>query len=207
VWLGAVCAPGAVSGLDRRPVVGILVDFEQKPAPEFLKQVRSEVEHFFRPSGVRLEWHTKVGKGMGTFDRVVRITVRGRCGISYAGKQGLEEGVVHLGWTVFEDGEATSQVVVDCDRIAQIAGHTLGWYGNPGMLYLHYIRLAGRVVGHEMLHVLLDTSAHSDSDLNRRVLRLDDLRREARLAPLEIEQLRRLAMGGAAVARASPPGR
>lgn len=198
-WMGVAAAFGAGPFPDelRPPSVGIFVSWETPPSGMFLKQLRSEVEQIFRPSGLALRWETARQRRPSMYDRVVVLKLLGRCTPARVGDfpMGSLVNGSELGWTYVVDGEVIPHSEVDCDQMARAVAEMR--YRLPSQLNVAnlYARLAGRVLAHEMMHVLLATRDHDAADFTRPSLRLEDLQKGARLRPVQITALQRIGKG------------
>jgi hypothetical protein len=182
--------------------VGIVLHWEKKPESAFLRLLRSEVEHIFRPSGLALGWEAGPQKAVGTYDRVVVVRLHGVCS-EYRVYDFSEGSLVNgspLGWTYINDGELIPQSALDCDQVARALAEMRGRLPHQLTLRNVYARLAARVLVHEMMHVLLRTPDHDAADFTRPSLRLEELQKGLRLRPEQISALRRIGRGEAGVA-------
>ncbi len=190
-WVAAAAEPS--SSRFAPPTVGILVKFERRPPSIFSKMLQHQVKAIFRPSGLDLEWEILGEKKLpSTYDRVVIVEMRGFCNPNrFQEPREARDQKAPLGWTMVNDGEVLPYAVVDCDRIRQVlsgANRRSTDFPSPAVYY----RLAGRVLAHELMHVLLRTSEHHQSDCMRSPLRATDLEAEPRLQPSEIAALRQI---------------
>jgi hypothetical protein len=119
--------------------------------------------------------------------------MRGHCNPSAArGPYGAPGPKAPLGWTFINDGEVIPRVAVDCDAIGGLASKMRGRFTNSLMVERTFVRMLGRVVGHEMLHALLATPDHHNSAYTRAHLRSADLAGTPRLSSEEASRLRQV---------------
>lgn len=174
------------------PTVGILLRFDRPPGTLFLKALRRELEYIFQPAGLDLRWEVLDGTTVsGSYNRVVLVEMHGHCNPS--GVRELHHAPqpnVPLGWTIVNDGEVISRVAVDCDAIGGLASEMRGRFTNSLMVERIFLRVLGRVVGHEMLHALLATPDHHNSPYTRAHLRAADVLAVPRLSSDEVSRLR-----------------
>ncbi len=188
-WAAAAAEP--VSSRFAPPRVGVLVRFERRPSSLFVKVLQQQVDAIFRPSGLDLQWETlSQNKQPGSYDRVVIVEMRGVCNPNWptAPGQSLDSNVP-LGWAMVNDGEVLPYTVVDCHQIARVIADR---HHDSTRLtsFATYTRLASRVLAHELMHALLRTAEHHQSDCMRSPLRPSDLEVEPRLQPKEIAALK-----------------
>ncbi|MBI3694800.1 MAG: hypothetical protein HY238_08175 [Acidobacteria bacterium] len=192
---GAPAAPAGPLPLELRPpTVGVMLKFDRQPAPAFLKQLQKDVAAILRPTGLDLHWEM-VGAGHhpGAYDRVVVLEMRGYCsGLRSLNGEPPPEGGLPLGWTLINNGEVIPYAIVDCDQMARALAQPQLRIQSRQLLPSLYSRLASRVVAHELMHTLLRSADHHDSDCTRSPLRAVDLTREVRLRPNEVAALREI---------------
>jgi hypothetical protein len=186
------------------PTVGIVLRWEKKPAEAFVRLLRSEVEHIFRPAGLVLRWEVGQKKRVGSYDRVVVVTLRGNCSEHriYDFPEGSLVNGSPLGWTYVNDGELIPHSALDCDQIARALAEMRGRLPHQLTVRNVHVRLAARVLAHEMMHVLLRTRDHDAADFTSPTLRLEDLQKGLRLRSEQISALRRIGRGAPGVSLA-----
>lgn len=181
------------------PRIGLLFRFEHEPDPNFLQQVRNDFEMIFRSSGLSFHWKLNAPGAPEVCDELVRVQMRGRCEVQLFENQSEPQPEPMLGWTMLDHGAVVPYLVVDCDRIAGFLKSLplIRRGGSPQWLPALYARLAARVLAHELLHVLLRTTEHRDSELAGEKLKPSDLFFDARLHPAEAAALGRIYAGAA----------
>ena len=173
--------------------VGVLLQFEDKPSRRFVRDLSQEMQRIFRPTGLAFHFQSLDDGSQAVYQRVVLVVMKGRCDPTLL--EGSAERVMGqraLGTTLLIDGEVAPLSVVDCDAIARMVAN-FGFRAFPRIVgWPFFVRLTGRVLAHELLHVLLRSAAHGISDCTRPRLSTRDLHDQARLEPAEVLQLRRL---------------
>lgn len=112
-----------------------------------LPHAESELNRLFYDSGVRVQVHSAPGmERLGRADAVVHVTVKGRC------LPGMTDPKGTLASIEFVDGVPLPFVDVECDRIARfiLPDRRTG-------------KAVGRVLAHELLHLLLGARGHAGS--------------------------------------------
>jgi len=207
---GMVSAALPESILMPPPSVGVLLRFERKPGSGFVKDLRREVEAIFRPAGLDMHWEVLDQRTQPkTYDRIVVVEMRGACNlglINQAGGPAQERS--RLGSTRVQEGEVLPFSMVDCDQIARAVWNSRGNATGRLLLPVTYRRLTGRVMAHELLHALLRTRDHRESDCARAMLITSDLPQQARLVSSEVAALRRIGLATlpSALAEGPKPG-
>jgi len=184
------------AGITGNPRVGVVLQLPPKTKLRSLRPLTRQVEEIFRTARLTLEWELLGGMDRpGLHDQVVVVELRGICSpFRIDAVQGQAEGA-RLGWTLIQNGEVTPYSVVDCDQIARTLRYSPGSAARQPSRYHEFWALAARVLAHEMLHSLLRTTRHEGTDCLRSPLRQQDLRQPARLQPVEVRALARLAQG------------
>jgi hypothetical protein len=203
-WTAIGFAAGPFPDEWKPPSVGIVLTWEYQPAEDFLKLLRREVEHIFRPSGLTLRWELSRRRQSGVYDRVVVVKLQGRCSAQRVSdfRDGSLVNGSPLGRTYVMDGEVIPHAEVDCDQVARALAEMRARLASHLLIANLHARLAGRVLGHEMMHILLETREHDAADFTRASLRLEDLQVGARLRPAQIAALQRIGKGTSGISLA-----
>jgi hypothetical protein len=203
---GSMAAPCQSDGEVTRPTVGLALRWDRPPATGFLNHLQREVEHIFRPTGLKFLWERNPKEIAG--DRVVTVELRGACRDVRASDSRSEAPWREstLGWTLVKDGKVLPYSILDCDQIARASQHFHRHSSGLHSWWTTHRRLAGLALAHELMHVLLQTRRHDAADLTHSPLRLDDLRIAPSFKPAQLAALRqighRCAAGPAALAAA-----
>ncbi len=200
VLVGAVVAAHAAPGppvIDPalRPLtVGVMLKFEQKPPSGFVKRLGTAVREIFRPSGldVRLEVFDNNLRPK-EYNRAVVVEMRGACPMvpPDLGPSNQPDRAT-LGFTRIQEGEVIPFSMVDCEQLVRIVQGVRAQTPNRLFLYTAYWNAMGRVMAHELMHMLLRTADHRETDCLRSPVRAGDLQFSARLNPAEIAALRQI---------------
>jgi len=188
--LGARAAPLTDLG---PPTVGIVILSRRPPPEHFLSHFQREVEHLFRPARLTLRWEVGSARRGGTYNRIVVVELRGSCSPERIGGPDVPEVVpgAPLGWTYVMDGEVIPHSVLDCDRVAATVAEARTRMSGPAHVRNLFGRLAARVLVHEMMHVLLQTTEHDAADFTRSPIRPADLQTAPRLRRAQVLALER----------------
>jgi hypothetical protein len=176
------------------PTVGVLLRFDRPPQRGFVNELRLTVEQIFQPAGLAFRWAVAPPEKEVCGHRTVLIDLHGFCGPALLRDAGDLEPLreLPLGWTFVVGGEVMPNSMVDCDRITRATLQIGLARSHREWRNLLYVRLAGQVMAHELMHALLRISDHDGADLTRSPLRLDDLRPLPRLTPGQITALRQI---------------
>ena len=153
--------------------LAILTTLEEPCPAATLYEMRLEVAEILDPVGLRPVWQSVREDLTGkAFNYVVSVRFQGNCGVwePPGGLLASEE----LGLTYITDGEVTPYCLVSCDAVRGLAGPLLFREGRgraPALLG----RALGRVVAHEIYHVLAMTKLHGPRGVAKRSLTAKDL--------------------------------
>jgi hypothetical protein len=139
-------------------------------APEAVRAMANEVSQIMKRSGLKLEWHMD---SMGrTFDEPLAVVkLLGTCGMdrrAAAGKPGP------LGWTDVADGAMLPFSELACDRIRSSIASVLH-IDDPVRGNQLLGRAMGRVLAHELFHIVAATQQHTGSGVSQAGLSPKDL--------------------------------
>jgi len=162
------------------PRVAIFLDFENPPSKPSVQLMQREVGAVLAATGVQFSWLTlKEDVPSETFDELAVLRFRGSCRIDQLGLPAaiLNEGPVTLGETDVTSGVVSSYSSVECDEIKTcIAGELGGFCARDRETA--FGRALGRVVAHELYHILGKTTEHTRHGISKGLQNSFDLIRE-----------------------------
>jgi hypothetical protein len=169
--MGGLCLAG-------QPI-GILFDFVNQPDPAVVELMKSEIREILAPAELELRFQRISETGASqSFRKVVVVHFHGTCetrsdaiGFSLADAGLLD--FPALGTTDVAAGRILPYVQVYCNEVR-------AFVPSPSMLPFAqlYGRALGRVVAHELYHVLLSTRDHSRTGVARFAQTARDLTRD-----------------------------
>jgi hypothetical protein len=187
--LCAGVAPGSSFPTDA--TIALVPHFDATPVPEILRQIAPPIAAAFRPAGLSVEWYPSRAAAPANAARTLDIWFHGDCQpLSGPMVEPRLQGVLRLGWVHSDHGRIAGEIVIDCPLVMGFAIHARNASTTTPQLSLVYERLLERVVGHELLHVLLMTATHGKSDFTHAQLYASDWRRNGQLTHAEIQSLR-----------------
>lgn len=168
----------ATDGVQRQVRVSVALDFEQKAfGADVVRQMQIEAETILRDSGLGIEW-TSIAESAQRQDlnEILVFKMRGKCVMDSFPLLPDELGLP-LAFTHSIDGEILSFGAVDCDRVRSLLKRTMAGrdYARGDFLFG---RALGRVMAHEMVHMLARTSAHAEDGVTRECLSARELSRD-----------------------------
>ncbi len=160
---------GTCSASSETPVT-LIID-AAKPLPRGVATaLHHEVEYIFRETGYSFQWMNRSEvKADDSFPDLVVIRIKSVCG-SEPGRAG--DGSTRrsaLGWAHVSEGEMLPFIEVDCARLGRML--TAGNSRESGLSESQTMGKAlGRVLAHELYHVLTGSSHHSHSGIAQAAL-------------------------------------
>jgi hypothetical protein len=162
------------------PRIGIFLDFDSDPSASLVRAMKREVAAVLALTGVQFSWLTlKKDTASSTFDDLAVLRFRGNCRAERIGGADLigEAGPTTLGETGLESGAVTAYSSVGCDEIKTCISGLLG--GSCARdRETAFGRALGRVVAHELYHILGKTTEHTHRGLAKSLQTSFDLIRE-----------------------------
>ena len=192
--LVTVLAGGALArGQHSTPArIGIYVEFEQKPSPVALQVMQTETEALLLQAGLQPAWRffKRPTVESEKFDSVVMVRFKGSCrpAVDTASTEWepfAEQ--VRLAATKTRSGQVLPITEVECDNVGRAIQKLPLKQRGPALG-----SALGRVVAHELYHILLNTTGHAAKGIARPVVNWDDLVAcKATFTPRDLERLSR----------------
>ena len=160
------------------PLIGVYLDFDHIPEGVPVEVMERAVESLLKPAGVTLAWRL-TGENLGTesFSGLAVLKFKGRCDVNAPrppSSFGTLGEVNRLAFTAVSGGSVLPFAEVECDQVRKALS-----YVAPGTAPLQReqaLGLAlGRVVAHELYHVLANSAHHAGDGLAKASELLRDL--------------------------------
>jgi hypothetical protein len=170
-----VCLLLAISTLGRAaapdvppvPDVTVIVDVKGTYSEAAFREMRREAGQIVQSSGVRLGWKTRSEAENATFNDLVVMTFRGACAFDPAAPIYDELGPLAITRTA--NGEVQPFGEVNCNRVGNaIRPAMFGEDYSKGDLL--FGRALGRVVAHELVHMLTRSGQHAREGVQKAAL-------------------------------------
>lgn len=171
-----VCTSPAfrAQGADKKPSIGIYVDFEAPPSVLAVEAMKREVGDIMKPTGLGVDWRLlSENRGTEVFAGLVVVRFKGRCHVQPWADE-IAAGQFALASTKVSEGHVLPFTEVKCEQVRKTlryAGRTECDQEKQGALG----RAMGRVVAHEMYHALAGTTVHATKGLAKASQSLRDL--------------------------------
>lgn len=155
--LMALLALSATADLRPCPEVTVILDFKGPHSSEATREMQTEAASILKEAGVSLSWRPLAGAYNHTYNDLVVLSFAGSCEIAPNAPMHDEPGPYAFTWIV--DGKVLPFGEVDCARIVSsvrdaMSGERFDW----GDYLLG--RALGRVVAHELVHMLTQSVHH-----------------------------------------------
>ncbi len=167
-WLASLAltsgaAPIVVSPSD----VTVILDIKGTYSQVSFNEMRREAAQIIQASGVRLDWRLRSESMNVTFNDLVVMTFKGSC--SFDPAPPLYDELGPLAVTRTANGEVQPFGEVNCDRVVNSVRSAMfgGDFGKADMLVG---RALGRVVAHELVHMLTKSGQHAHEGVQRAAL-------------------------------------
>lgn len=142
-----------------------------------LPYMRREAEKLMRAAGYQLEWReTRNSRGPETVPDLAFLDLVGTCSLPLApaGTPVSEELTPRLASTAVTDGVVLPFSKIDCAALTALMGPML-LREAPGQRPYYYGRAMGRLMAHELYHVLAQTRDHATAGIGKPCFTAHDL--------------------------------
>jgi hypothetical protein len=152
----------------------VIVDMPALDAAKVTSYLKAEVDRLFLFRDIQFSWLAKSDVQLGsTWEDVVVVKFRGDCRITAAPEPAGDERGPYA-WTHVTDGEVLPFSEISCDRVRKNVKSVMhgGLYAEADLLMG---RALGRVLAHELVHILTGNCDHDAKGVFRHAFRPDEL--------------------------------
>jgi hypothetical protein len=155
-------------------ILTLVVSSGTVESPVAFEELKRETARLVSPADYSLAWLRKAQAGRGdTYEQLVVVRFGGTCrGLAEAEPPVSEAG--SLATTAVADGQVLPFVQLNCDRTRRLIAPALATLPS-GARDVLFGRALGRVLAHELYHVLAQTTGHSERGVSKPCFRLADL--------------------------------
>lgn len=153
--LSAVCAATMVAD---PAIVTIAFDFQGPASDRAIKEMKKEVAGILKDAGLKLDWKSLQQARSEVHDRLVVVRFKGKCILEPVPILYDERGP--LAFTHSTDGAMLPFSEVACDTVTATM-RTAMWGGQYQQADRLLGRALGRVVAHELVHILTKSKEHA----------------------------------------------
>jgi hypothetical protein len=172
LFIACLPAAKASSSMDipsgiANPDVTVVLDIKGTLPAGSLHEMEKETQDIIGRSGIRLGWSSKAEAMNGTFNDLVVMTFKGTCTLDPAPP--LYDELGPYAFTRVSNGQVQPFGEVDCDRVSQSVRGAMGGddYSRTDLLMG---RALGRVVAHELVHMLTKSGKHAHDGVEKPAL-------------------------------------
>ena len=169
-WLICVLA---VSACAYAADLTVVLDFDGPHSDRSVEQMKRETEDIFKTTGLHLEWRTRADAVRGSYENLVVVHFKGKCVLEPVPILYDERGP--FAFTYNSDGAVLPFSDVECEHVTasvQSAMSGVDDHARPDYLMG---RALGRVVAHELIHILTKSRAHAHDGVAQPALSGRDL--------------------------------
>ena len=159
--------PGAQAASKSPSDVTVLLNFEGPWSQISIDTMQREAGQILKSSGLQLGWGMMGHNSQAEYKDLVVVTFRGSCEFDPWRSQTLEPGP--FAFTHITNGEVMPFAEVNCDRVLSAVRDAMLGRGYAGVD--QFIgRALGRVVAHELVHMLTRSTQHRSHGLQQPAL-------------------------------------
>jgi len=158
-----------------KPSVGVFLDFDSVPGTNSVEIMKHEVDHLLKPSGVSVDWRLAADNhGSESFTGLVVMKFKGKCKVEEWQQDPIPGSTSTLGATQVSEGHVLPFSEVKCDAVKEALSY-LPAGANQRERQRAFGLAMGRVVAHELYHILARTTGHAARGLAKAAESLQDL--------------------------------
>jgi hypothetical protein len=153
--------------------VTVILDFEGQHPSRAIRLMERETERILKDSDLHLDWVLREDAVSKAFPDLVVLRFKGNCGLEPSIREPEDVGV--LAFTYTTDGVVQPFSQVACDKIGAflLSGRRKGSsYTDPEKVMGVAL---GRVVAHELVHMLLGSGTHAETGVFKPGLTVEQL--------------------------------
>jgi hypothetical protein len=135
----------------------IVMDFQGPHSARSVAEMKRELEGILKQSGLAFDFRTREEAAGATFPDLIMVRFKGKCVMEPVGYLYDERGP--LAFTHSSDGAVLPFSEVACDKITQSIRGAM-WGGDFARGDLLLGRALGRVLAHEVVHILTNSANH-----------------------------------------------
>lgn len=170
----------------------VVLDFRGPHTTRSVSEMQVEAQRIVKAAGIHLDWTTAAQASERTFPDLVFVKFKGACVVrpdpTYYGELGPPLGP--LAFTYETDGAVQPFSQVYCDKVAASVRSAM-WGGDFGRADVLMGRALGRVLVHELVHILTRSGEHAHTGVEQKALSGQQLiSASLSLSPIDLEELK-----------------
>ncbi len=136
----------------------VILDFRGSHSDRSVKEMERETGAILKSTGLKLAWRLRDEAASSAYSNLVVMTFKGSCRYDAAPREFNPSGPLASTGTTDHIMQSFGQV--DCDHVVQSARSAM-WAGDFAHADMLVGRALGRVVTHELVHMLTNSRKHS----------------------------------------------
>ena len=197
-------APLALACAARAADVTVVLDFDGPHSDRSIERMKRETEGILKDAGLRLEWRTRGEAIRGAYENLVVVRFKGKCVLEPVPMLYDERGP--FAFTYNSDGAVLPFSEVECDHVTASVSSALDG-DDRSRSDLIMGRALGRVVAHELVHILTRSGDHAREGAVQPALSGRELiGAPLKLSHEDVERLRTKTAAPSATAARNSPG-
>ena len=149
------------------PALTVVLDFQGPHSARSIDAMKREIEGLMQPSGMTFDWRFRAELGGAAVDNLIVVRFKGKCVLEPVGYLVDERGP--LAFTYSTAGEVQPYSEVACDKVTAAVRSAMAG-GDFARADILLGRALGRVVAHEMAHMLAKSGAHTHEGFTKPAL-------------------------------------
>ena len=149
------------------PTLTVVLDFQGPRSALSIEAMKQEIEVLMRSSGMNFDWRLRGELGGAAVDNLIVVRFKGKCVLEPVGYLYDERGP--LAFTYSTAGGVQPYSEVACDKVTAAVRSAMAG-GDFARADLLLGRALGRVVAHEMAHMLAKSGAHTHDGFTKAAL-------------------------------------
>jgi hypothetical protein len=138
--------------------VTVVIDFAGAYSDRSVAEMKREAEGIMKDSGLRLDWKARKDVGANSYPNLVLVRFKGRCVLEPEPMLYDERGP--FAFTYSNEGDVLPFTEVACDHVTASVQSAISGDDYARLDYLMG-RALGRVVAHELVHILTRSGSHA----------------------------------------------
>jgi hypothetical protein len=189
-WIALLIAALPALGGSKSTDLTVVLDFKGPYSPASVDAMKQETQSILQDAGLHLEWKSREEASHASFSDLVIVRFNGACELPPPPLYDELGEIGPLASTYTTDGQVQPFSDVACDRVGAFVRSGLHG-GDFKKADLLIGRALGRVVAHELVHMLTGAKKHSREGVFEPGLTVEQLvAGELPLSPADIERLR-----------------
>jgi hypothetical protein len=157
------------------PTVGVYMNFEAAPVGTALEFMQREVDKLLEPAGVKVNWRlTRDNRGDEAYSRLMVLKFIGACRADWSVQARVDDEAAAVGDTEVAEGQVLPFSEVRCDVVRRALSYLAPATSKEQRQEALGVAM-GRIVAHELYHVLARTTLHAEKGLAKASQTLRDL--------------------------------